>query len=266
MKTEQTERSNVDTSCLLMSTLLRTHDKTLFNPCNRLQVNEIVAEIPILQMQLPEEKDPACNCGRYSENFTSQQSAIMASLALIGGFDQRPRLGAVLADGGVVKKIDKKGKLVVQLNEHRETRKVSIMSFFPNHCIPRLDPDIQFQVLKLVKICHLNPETFCLCCDQYSTVHFGILTRASTPLTTKPGTFSFKLFFVILLLSFCSELQIFPNSLIRCVHVREFVIYRSLKLSWRVPTPWSVNLFPSSLRRLHVTKMPSASQRPSSVS
>jgi hypothetical protein len=47
-------------------------------------------------MQLPEEKDPACNCGRYSENFTGQQSAIMASLAVIGGFDPRPRLGAVL--------------------------------------------------------------------------------------------------------------------------------------------------------------------------
>ena len=43
-----------------------------------IQVNEIVAEIPILQMQLPEEKDPACNCGRYSENFTGQQSGMKA--------------------------------------------------------------------------------------------------------------------------------------------------------------------------------------------
>jgi len=66
-------------------------------------------------MQLPEEKDPACNCGRYSENFTGQQSAIMASLAIIGGFDPRPRLGAVLNDGAVVKKIDKKGKLVTNV-------------------------------------------------------------------------------------------------------------------------------------------------------
>jgi hypothetical protein len=41
------------------------------------QVNEIVAEIPILQMQLPEEKDPACNCGRYSENFTVQQVRVV---------------------------------------------------------------------------------------------------------------------------------------------------------------------------------------------
>jgi hypothetical protein len=87
--------------------------KILFK-CHQ-QVNEIVAEIPILQMQLPEEKDPACNCGRFSENFTGQQSAIMASLSLIGGFDPRPRLGSVLTDGGVVKKIDKKGKLVVQV-------------------------------------------------------------------------------------------------------------------------------------------------------
>jgi hypothetical protein len=70
----------------------------------------------------------------------------MASLAIIGGFDPRPRVGAVLVDGGVVKKIDKKGKLVVQLTEHRETRKVSMMSLFHNCCIPRLDSDIQFQV------------------------------------------------------------------------------------------------------------------------
>jgi len=72
--------------------------------------------------------------------------AIMASLALIGGFDPRPRLGSVLMDGGVVKKIDKKGKLVVQLTEHRETRKVSMMSLFSNYYIPRLEPDINFQV------------------------------------------------------------------------------------------------------------------------
>ena len=80
-------------------------------------------------------------------NLSSQ--AIMASLALIGGFDPRPRLGAVLMDGGVVKKIDKKGKLVVQLTDHRETRKVSMMSLFSNYYIPRLEPDINFQV----KIC-----------------------------------------------------------------------------------------------------------------
>jgi len=40
-------------------------------------------------MQLPEEKDPACNCGRSSDNFIGQQSATMASLAIIGGFDPR---------------------------------------------------------------------------------------------------------------------------------------------------------------------------------
>ena len=129
-------------SCAVPSSLLMCSN--FFNLF--LQVNEIVAEIPILQMQLPEEKDPACNCGRYSENFTGQQSSIMASLALIGGFDPRPRLGAVLNDGSVVKKIDKKGKLVVQMSDHRETRKVSMMLLFPNYCIPRLDPDVQFMV------------------------------------------------------------------------------------------------------------------------
>ena len=50
-------------------------------------IHEIVAEIPILQMQLvPEDREGL-------ESFTAQQSSIIASLSLIGGFDPRPRLG-----------------------------------------------------------------------------------------------------------------------------------------------------------------------------
>ena len=46
-------------------------------------IHEIVAEIPILQMQLvPEDREGL-------ESFTSQQSAIVASLSFIGGFDPR---------------------------------------------------------------------------------------------------------------------------------------------------------------------------------
>ena len=69
-------------------------------------VNEIVAEIPLLQMQLPNETDvcyaaagegggAAGGGGGYgtsppsTENFICQQSSIMACLALIGGFDPR---------------------------------------------------------------------------------------------------------------------------------------------------------------------------------
>lgn len=58
----------------------------------------------------------------------------------------RPRLGAVLSDGSVVKKIDKKGKLVVQVYNSRETRKVSLMSLFSNYYAPRIEADINFQV------------------------------------------------------------------------------------------------------------------------
>lgn len=46
--------------------------------------NEIVAEIPILQMQLEEDDDE-----EEEESFTVQQSSIMAALGLIGGFDDR---------------------------------------------------------------------------------------------------------------------------------------------------------------------------------
>ena len=84
-------------------------------------VNEIVAEIPILQMQLDEDDD----CGGGRDSFTPQQSSIMASLSLIGGFDARPRLGGTVvanagsadsaAARGVVCKINAHGKLLVQM-------------------------------------------------------------------------------------------------------------------------------------------------------
>ncbi len=47
-------------------------------------VNEIVAEIPLLQMMQEEGLDE-----RDGENFTQQQSSIVASLALIGTDDAR---------------------------------------------------------------------------------------------------------------------------------------------------------------------------------
>ena len=62
-----------------------------------------VAEIPILQMQLTPDDSQL-------ESFTSQQSAILASLSLMGGFDPRPRLGGqVVLDlncKGVICKLD----------------------------------------------------------------------------------------------------------------------------------------------------------------
>lgn len=86
-------------------------------------VNEIVAEIPILQMQLDEKE---------VENFTLQQSSIMASLALIGGFDHRPRLGGMVinesGEKGVVCKINVHGKLLVQILDSNETKKIPLVS------------------------------------------------------------------------------------------------------------------------------------------
>ena len=72
-------------------------------------VNEIVSEIPILQMQLAEGD---------GENFTAQQSAIISSLSIIGGFDSRPRLGGLVTteDGAsaVICGINVHGKVMVQ--------------------------------------------------------------------------------------------------------------------------------------------------------
>lgn len=87
-------------------------------------IHEIVAEIPILQMQLlPEDREGL-------ESFTAQQSAIIASLCLVGGFDPRPRLGGtiILDSGlrGVVSRVDSRGKLVVQLCDNNEVRKVPL--------------------------------------------------------------------------------------------------------------------------------------------
>ena len=94
-------------------------------------INEIVSEIPILQMQLPDEQiDNYHNCevGGLSskgclDNFLLQQSSIMASLALIGDFDPRPRLGGMVSlanensSVGIVTKINVHGKLLVQMLE-----------------------------------------------------------------------------------------------------------------------------------------------------
>ena len=89
-------------------------------------VTEIVADIPILQMQLEgsggggkeAEEDGLTSAGR-TDDFTAQQSSIVASLALIGGFDARPRLGGLVstpdASRGVVCRIGARGKLLVQV-------------------------------------------------------------------------------------------------------------------------------------------------------
>ena len=72
-------------------------------------VNEIVSEIPILQMQLAEGD---------GENFTAQQSAIISSLSIIGGFDCRPRLGGMVTTeeghSAIICGINVHGKVVVQ--------------------------------------------------------------------------------------------------------------------------------------------------------
>ena len=90
-------------------------------------VTEIVAEIPILQMQLEgsgggKEAEETAGGGGRTDDFTAQQSSIVASLALIGGFDARPRLGGLVstpdASRGVVCRIGARGKLLVQVGDH----------------------------------------------------------------------------------------------------------------------------------------------------
>ena len=72
-------------------------------------VNEIITEIPILQMQLNEGD---------GENFTAQQSSIISCLSLIGGFDTRPRIGGkvTLDDGrsGIICGVNYHGKILIQ--------------------------------------------------------------------------------------------------------------------------------------------------------
>jgi hypothetical protein len=88
-------------------------------------ISEIVAEIPILQMQLMAEEPGE------GENFLLQQSSIVASLSVIGGFDSRPYLGGhVISDGGargVVCRIGPRGRLLVQMLKDNCLRK---MPFF----------------------------------------------------------------------------------------------------------------------------------------
>jgi hypothetical protein len=92
-------------------------------------VREIITEIPILQMMHQE-----------GENFTAQQSAVISCLALMGGFDGRPRIGGLvsLEEGGssgggnsdattaraVVCGVTRHGKLAVQLLGDSRQRKV----------------------------------------------------------------------------------------------------------------------------------------------
>ena len=102
-------------------------------------INEIVSEIPILQMQLPDEQiDNFHNCSTTGglsskgclDNFLLQQSSIMASLALIGDFDPRPRLGGRVllsnenSNVGVITKINDHGKLLIQILEDNSEEKV----------------------------------------------------------------------------------------------------------------------------------------------
>ncbi len=115
-------------------------------------VSEIVAEIPLLQMMQEDQTDES-----DVENFTAQQSSIMASLAFIGADDSRflmqhsislsfcllclidndgrPRLGgSVVTESGsrgTVCKINVHGKLMVQMEAEGcsgEVRKLSLLT------------------------------------------------------------------------------------------------------------------------------------------
>ena len=114
-------------------------------------VSEIVAEIPILQMQLeggkaPTDLEDTSTGGR--DDFTAQQSSIVASLALIGGFDARPRLGGLVstpdAGKGVVCRINARGKLLVQLLETNELKKLPLQ-------LLRRQDDRHFRLDKFVR-------------------------------------------------------------------------------------------------------------------
>ena len=130
-----TASSSIVEECI--GILRRLHSSSKWNSkineymCLKLSlVNEIVAEIPLLQMQLPNETD-ICPSGNSDSNFISQQSSIMACLALIGGFDPRPRLGGSvmhLESGqiGVVRKMNVNGRLVMQMLESEMTRKLPL--------------------------------------------------------------------------------------------------------------------------------------------
>ena len=64
------------------------------------------------------------------ESFTTQQSSIIASLSLIGGFDPRPRLGGtILLDSGlkgIISRIDSRGKVLAQIFDTNEVKKVPL--------------------------------------------------------------------------------------------------------------------------------------------
>ena len=114
-------------------------------------VNEIVAEIPILQMQLDGGRSmdlEETSTGGGRDDFTAQQSSIVASLALIGGFDARPRLGGLVstpdAGKGVVCRISARGKLLVQLLE------TNVLKKLPLQLLRRQD-DRHFRLEKFVR-------------------------------------------------------------------------------------------------------------------
>ncbi len=121
-------------------------------------VSELVAEIPQLQMQLEATGDHSGDGDEQRddcENFTLQQSGIVASLALIGGADTRPRLGGTVmivpestsyqhgggenrvsgvvgtGDVCVIRRISARGKLVVQMLETKEVRRLPLSSLRP---------------------------------------------------------------------------------------------------------------------------------------
>jgi len=79
-------------------------------------VNEIITEIPILQLLQQEEE------GDSSDNYTGQQASIISCLSLIGGFDSRPRIGGkvCIEDGGrtgVIAGINYHGKITIQYDD-----------------------------------------------------------------------------------------------------------------------------------------------------
>ena len=76
------------------------------------------------------------------ESFTTQQSSIIASLSLIGGFDPRPRLGGtILLDSGlkgVISRIDSRGKVLAQMFDTNEVKKVPLTCVLnPVGAVPR---------------------------------------------------------------------------------------------------------------------------------
>jgi hypothetical protein len=117
------------------------------------------------------------------ENFTAQQSAVISCLALMGGFDGRPRIGGLVSlqeerggsNGGsaattaraVVCGVTRHGKLAVQLLGDSRQRKVRGWS------------RNQFRVLKIIVIV-LFLEILCQFCRDILTRFREHLLRRTT--------------------------------------------------------------------------------------